>query len=186
MLPFPLTFNPHHIIFDPHFFTQNHIFSLLPLPQFFLFIFFFFFDLFLCRSSQALVPLLSHGNNKLSMSKEAAGSPWQWWQRRLRFGFGLMGFLLKVWFWVLSCWVFHWRFDFGFRLIFGFIFLCFWLILWLEYHGLWWVVRGCGGGDWGVVGQCWVDLKQTGMNTDKEERERKREINKILYTKLTL
>ena len=37
-----------------------------------------------------------------------------------------------------------------------------------------------------VVGQCWVDLKQTGMNTDKEERERKREINKILYTKLTL
>ena len=26
-----------------------------------------------------------------------------------------------------------------------------------------------------MVGQCWVDLKQTRINTDKEERERERE-----------
>ena len=47
-----------------------------------------------------------------------------------------------------------------------------------------WVVMGCGG--WAVVGgfdanwdgHSWVDLQQTGMDT--ERRERKREINKIL------
>ena len=145
MLHFPLTFNPHHIIFDPLFFTHKITYFLYFLSHS-LFSSFFFFLIF--SFAIALKHLF------LSSFRAAASSPSQWWQWWLRFGFGLMGFLLKVWFWVLSCWVFHWRFDFGFRLIFGLIFLCFWLILWLEYHGLWWVVMGCGGGDWVVVGQC--------------------------------
>ena len=114
------------------FISQNPIFSLLPLPRSFPFIFYFLIFSFVL----AVLHLF------LSSLMVAASSPRQWWRRlQFEFGFGLMGFLLKVWFWVLSCWVFHWRFDFGFGLIFGLIFLCFWLILWLEYHGLWWVFR---------------------------------------------
>ena len=33
---------------------------------------------------------------------------------------------------------------------------------------------GCGGGDWVVVQQCWVDLQQT-RDRPKQRRERKRE-----------
>ena len=31
-----------------------------------------------------------------------------------------------------------------------------------------------------VVGRCWLDLQQTGMNTDKEEREREKLIKYCL------
>ena len=84
----------------------------------------------------------------LSSLMVAASSPWQWWRRlRFEFGFGLMGFLLKVWFWVLSWWVFHWRFGFGFGLIlvwFFFVFgwFCDWNIMGCDGLCWWWLSGG--------------------------------------------
>ena len=52
-----------------------------------------------------------------------------------------------------------------------------WFLFWLSFFFGWfcdWNSMGCGSGDWMVVGRCWLDLQQTGMNTNKEEREREK------------
>ena len=123
------------------FISQNPIFSLLPLPRSFPFIFYFLISSFVL----AVLHLF------LSSLMVAASSPRQWWRRlRFEFGFGLMVFLLKVWFWVLSCWVFHWRFDFGFGLILGLDWFWVWIDFWFDFSlflvdfviGISWVVMG--------------------------------------------
>ena len=130
-------------IFFP--FLSHKITSFSLLPPSFLFIFFFslIFSFVVALKHLFLSSLMAAASSP--RAKKATSSPWQWWRRlRFEFGFGLMGFLLKVWFWVLSYWVFHWRFDFGF-----------WIDFWFDFViGISWVVMGCGSGDWVVVRQC--------------------------------
>ena len=151
-LPFPSLLTPttktsvplFYFIFS-FFISQNQIFSLL--PRSFLFTFYFLIFFFVIALKHLFLSSLMAAASS-PRAKKAASSPWQWWQRfRFEFGFGLMGFLLKVWFWVLSCWVFHWRFDFGFGLIlvwFFFVFgwYCDWNIMGCDRLWWWWLSGG--------------------------------------------